>query len=203
MMRSAQPLPGLGKARLTFSYLLRVLTLSLLPFVSLLPSLPPSLSCSFYPALQRRRGIHQASYCCRCKGAWPHHIRCQIIHRCHGQQDHGELAILRRWGSSRSWHVAMTVTSVHRLFQGKGTEDVSRYSDCKLQHLDSPNIHHVRESYDALLQLALSSNNSKWLSALESTGWLNFISLILKVSIFPSFFLCWFVLAGTCIPTYH
>ena len=66
------------------------------------------------------------------------------------------------------------------LLQGKGTEDISRYSDCKLQHLDIPNIHHVRDSYDALLQLALSSNNSKWLSALESTGWLNFISLILK-----------------------
>ena len=66
--------------------------------------------------------------------------------------------------------------------QGKGTEDVSRYMDCKLVYLDIPNIHAVRDSYDNVRTLVLSSSNSKWLSNLENTQWLNYISLILKVS---------------------
>ena len=58
---------------------------------------------------------------------------------------------------------------------------MSRYAECKLMHLDIPNIHAMRESYDNLRSLALSSTNSKWLASLESTQWLNYISLILKV----------------------
>ena len=67
--------------------------------------------------------------------------------------------------------------------QGKGTEDVSRYAGCKLVHLDIPNIHTVRESLDQLKVVCNSPANSKWLSSLENTQWLFFISLILKVCV--------------------
>lgn len=70
------------------------------------------------------------------------------------------------------------------LLQGKGTEDISRYSGCRLRHLDIPNIHAVRESYESLRTLVLSHTNTKWLSSLEGTQWLKYISLIVKVNMF-------------------
>ena len=48
-------------------------------------------------------------------------------------------------------------------------------------YLDIPNIHTVRDSYDGVKALALSTNSSKWLSTLENTQWLEYISLILRV----------------------
>ena len=69
----------------------------------------------------------------------------------------------------------------HTHTQGKGTEDVSHYARTRLTHLDIPNIHAVRESYEALRAICLSTISSKWHSALESTQWLNYISVILKV----------------------
>lgn len=48
-------------------------------------------------------------------------------------------------------------------------------------YLDIPNIHAVRESYEALKALVFSSSSNKWLSNLENTQWLAYISLILKV----------------------
>lgn len=66
---------------------------------------------------------------------------------------------------------------------GKGTEDVSRYADCKLVHLNIPNIHAVRESLEQLRLVCNSPANSKWLSSLENTQWLFYISLILKGSV--------------------
>ena len=70
-------------------------------------------------------------------------------------------------------------------FKGKGTENPQNYSTssnlCRLVYLDIPNIHVVRESMDKLCDVCLSGENDKWLSLVESTGWLNYISLILKV----------------------
>ena len=65
--------------------------------------------------------------------------------------------------------------------QGKGTEDISHYARARLTHLDIPNIHAVRESYEALRSVCLSTVSGKWHSALESTQWLNYVSVILKV----------------------
>ncbi|XP_065887674.1 myotubularin-related protein 2-like isoform X2 [Dysidea avara] len=72
---------------------------------------------------------------------------------------------------------------------GKGTEDISRYLDCKLVHLDIPNIHVVRESLEQLRLVCHSSANTRWLSMLESTQWLSFISLIMKSSVVISQFM--------------
>jgi len=66
-------------------------------------------------------------------------------------------------------------------FQGKGTENVSHYPRAKLTYLDIPTIHAVRDSYDSLRSLCLSTESSKWYSSLEGTQWLAFISLIIKV----------------------
>ena len=71
------------------------------------------------------------------------------------------------------------LTNTHT--QGKGTEDISHYARARLTHLDIPNIHAVRESYEALRSVCLSTVSGKWHSALESTQWLNYISVILKV----------------------
>lgn len=66
-------------------------------------------------------------------------------------------------------------------WQGKGTEDISYYPNTRLTYLDIPNIHAVRESYEGLKSVCLSSTSDKWLSALENTQWISYISLILKV----------------------
>ncbi|CAI8000495.1 Myotubularin-related protein 1 [Geodia barretti] len=63
---------------------------------------------------------------------------------------------------------------------GKGTEDITNYPNTRLTYLDIPNIHAVRESFESLKTLCLSSTSDKWFSALENTQWLNYISLILK-----------------------
>jgi myotubularin-related protein 1/2 len=67
-------------------------------------------------------------------------------------------------------------------FKGKGTEVPTNYKRCRLVYLDIPNIHAVRDSGDKLLEACLSSENEKWLSLVESTSWLNYVSLILKGS---------------------
>ena len=48
-------------------------------------------------------------------------------------------------------------------------------------YLDIPNIHSVRESYEAVRTLCLSNESTKWYSALENTQWLSNLSLIIKV----------------------
>lgn len=66
-------------------------------------------------------------------------------------------------------------------FKGKGTENPQNYKRCRLVYLDIPNIHAVRDSVDRLHDACLSPENNRWLSLVESTSWLNYISLILKV----------------------
>ena len=68
-------------------------------------------------------------------------------------------------------------------FKGKGTEHPQNYKRCRLVYLDIPNIHSVRDSMDRLHDVCLSPENNHWLSLVESTSWLNYISLILKVSV--------------------
>ncbi len=58
---------------------------------------------------------------------------------------------------------------------------MTHYPRAKLTHLDIPNIHAVRDSYDSLRNLCLSSESSKWYSSLENTQWLGNLSLIIKV----------------------
>ncbi len=65
--------------------------------------------------------------------------------------------------------------------QGKGTEIIVHYPRARLAFLDIPNIHAVRDSYDGLRTLCLSPTSSKWLSSLENTGWLTYLSIIIKV----------------------
>lgn len=67
------------------------------------------------------------------------------------------------------------------MLKGKGTEDtVNRYQGCQLLFLDIPNIHAVRDSLYRLQGVCESSAQKKWLSHLESTQWLAYITCILK-----------------------
>ena len=67
-------------------------------------------------------------------------------------------------------------------FQGKGTEDVNRYENCKLLFLDIANIHAMRDSIDKLQSVCEGAPEHKWLSQLEWTQWLTHISNVLRVS---------------------
>ncbi|XP_020624382.1 uncharacterized protein LOC110061862 [Orbicella faveolata] len=67
------------------------------------------------------------------------------------------------------------------MLKGKGTEDtINRYQGCQLLFLDIPNIHAVRDSLYRLQGVCESSAQKKWLSHLESTQWLAYITSILK-----------------------
>lgn len=67
------------------------------------------------------------------------------------------------------------------MLKGKGTEDTTnRYQGCQLLFLDIPNIHAVRDSLYRLQGVCESSAQKKWLSHLESTQWLAYITSILK-----------------------
>lgn len=67
------------------------------------------------------------------------------------------------------------------MLKGKGTEDtINRYQGCQLLFLDIPNIHAVRDSLYRLQGVCESSAQKKWLSHLESTQWLAYITCILK-----------------------
>ena len=88
------------------------------------------------------------------------------------------------WGGARLWceDVSSSNTRPYWCLQGKGTEDViNRYQGCQLLFLDIPNIHAVRDSLSRLQTVCESSAQKKWLSHLESTQWLAYISAILKV----------------------
>lgn len=74
------------------------------------------------------------------------------------------------------------ISFIFFVLQGKGTEDtINRYQGCQLLFLDIPNIHAVRDSLYRLQGVCESSAQKKWLSHLESTQWLAYITSILKV----------------------
>ena len=75
------------------------------------------------------------------------------------------------------------ISCIFFVLQGKGTEDtINRYQGCQLLFLDIPNIHAVRDSLYRLQGVCESSAQKKWLSHLESTQWLAYITSILKVN---------------------
>ena len=76
----------------------------------------------------------------------------------------------------------LPVTQLVFCKQGKGTEDVNRYRDCKLLYLDIANIHSMRDSIDKLQLVCEGTAENKWLSQLESTQWLTHMSNVIRVS---------------------
>lgn len=78
-------------------------------------------------------------------------------------------------------HAAAAANSL----KGAGLEDPSRYVGCERVFLDIGNIHAMRHSLDAMMDLIVSDvqefddNESTWLPRLSSSGWLNHIRLLL------------------------
>ena len=68
---------------------------------------------------------------------------------------------------------------------GKGFEDVKFYKNCEIFFMDIENIHHVRDCHKKLISMCYNNDkdNSKWLSNLENSGWLQVISYILNASV--------------------
>eukprot|EP01043_Picozoa_sp_COSAG02_P014843 COSAG02_NODE_619_length_19446_cov_9.557141_11_plen_575_part_00 len=73
--------------------------------------------------------------------------------------------------------------------KGAGLEDPARYVGCERVFLDIGNIHAMRHSLDALMNLIVSEvqefddHEASWLPQLSSTGWLNYIRLLLGSSL--------------------
>ncbi|KAH8045854.1 phosphatidylinositol-3,5-bisphosphate 3-phosphatase [Aureococcus anophagefferens] len=69
--------------------------------------------------------------------------------------------------------------------QGKGTEAVGDYENATLKYCDIGNIHTMRESQQQLVALLGAPDDESVLyhSALEATGWLKHLALVLKASI--------------------
>ncbi len=82
-------------------------------------------------------------------------------------------------------HAAAAANSL----KGAGLEDPSRYVGCERVFLDIGNIHAMRHSLDALMKLIVSEvqefddHEESWLPQLSSTGWLNYIRLLLGSSL--------------------
>lgn len=78
-------------------------------------------------------------------------------------------------------HAAAAANSL----KGAGLEDPSRYGDCERVFLEIGNIHAMRNSLDALMELIVDDvrdfddRESDWLPKLQSSGWLNYIRLLL------------------------
>jgi len=67
--------------------------------------------------------------------------------------------------------------------KGAGFEDISKFPfSCDLKFMNIGNIHVMRESFHHVARLVLDTHgdSEKWLSALDSTKWLNHTQLILK-----------------------
>jgi myotubularin-related protein 1/2 len=85
---------------------------------------------------------------------------------------------------ARSW-VAATANKIGR---GKGAENASHYgANTFMEFCDIPNIHTMRASAKELSKLAqprgVSDGETKFLSQLEETGWLNHVQSVLTASV--------------------
>ncbi|UYV81300.1 MTMR4 [Cordylochernes scorpioides] len=65
--------------------------------------------------------------------------------------------------------------------RGGGSEYEDYYPNCEVRFMNLPNIHNVRKSFQGLRQtLFCYSDQSRWLSQLENTNWLMYMSNLLK-----------------------
>ena len=73
--------------------------------------------------------------------------------------------------------------------QGKGTESVADYENATLKYCDIGNIHTMRESQQALVELLTTcdvggkDDTSAYLIALEATGWLKHVQQVLRAAV--------------------
>ena len=94
------------------------------------------------------------------------------------------MAILKTTPNSNMLYVLDArpkVNAVANRAAGGGSENVTTNTDVIYLNID--NIHVMRSSHNKLKEIVLSnSGDSNWLSSLESTRWLEFISLLLSSS---------------------
>lgn len=68
----------------------------------------------------------------------------------------------------------------------KGVESINHYPNCVIEFLNIPNIHVMRESLNKLNECIASpvfQDQEKWMSAVEVTGWLSKVCLILNAGV--------------------
>jgi hypothetical protein len=74
--------------------------------------------------------------------------------------------------------------AVGNTVMGKGFENVNHYDKCQLHFMGIANIHGIRESLDALMELCSSESktydDTTWLAKLQETQWLLYLRIILQ-----------------------
>ena len=63
---------------------------------------------------------------------------------------------------------------------GGGVENVNHYENTELHFLNIENIHQIRESWNGMIVGLNNVNPAKYLSAVEKSGWLEHVSLLLQ-----------------------
>eukprot|EP00794_Sanderia_malayensis_P013824 gene13826-15269_t len=65
--------------------------------------------------------------------------------------------------------------------KGGGFEYQEYYADCQVQFMSLPNIHGIRKSFHNVRSLCqFGQDQANWLSSLEATRWLQFVSVLLR-----------------------
>ncbi|CAL1281366.1 unnamed protein product [Larinioides sclopetarius] len=67
--------------------------------------------------------------------------------------------------------------------KGGGYESASYYENCEVTYMNLVNIHYIRSSFAALRTLSSVTDDNNWLSTLENTKWLHYISALLRAAL--------------------
>ena len=65
---------------------------------------------------------------------------------------------------------------------GKGSENASNYKGARVYYMEIANIHTMRQSHDALVDLCQNGSDARWYSQLEATGWLGHLRAVLSAA---------------------
>lgn len=67
----------------------------------------------------------------------------------------------------------------NQVIKGMGFENEHNYPNCKIEFLNIPNIHTMRDSMNKIYQLCQSGEDDRWFVKIEATKWMEYIHLIL------------------------
>mmetsp|Transcript_4414 Transcript_4414/g.5104 ORF Transcript_4414/g.5104 Transcript_4414/m.5104 type:complete len:826 (+) Transcript_4414:284-2761(+) len=111
----------------------------------------------------------------------------EYIQKLTGQPDFG----LSPGGTLKIMDMRPRSSALANKTSGYGYENTSNYPGSTLQFCSITNIHGVRDAYQKMSSLCLSttSQDSQWMSLIEDTKWLHHIRLILSASWEAAFFI--------------
>lgn len=73
-----------------------------------------------------------------------------------------------------------TNAMTNQVIKGMGYENEAYYTNCKVEFLNVPNIHVMRDSLNKLHSLCHSSDEDRWLIRLDNSKWLEHLRTIMQ-----------------------